>query len=60
VTKVIFILIWFVVVPEQGVRYYHLGTYENETFCKTALKDASVMVNDKNETVECIGVQVDD
>jgi len=24
------------------------------------LKDAAVMVNDKNETVECIGVQVDD
>jgi hypothetical protein len=59
-TKVIFILIWFVVVPEQGVRYYHLGTYENETLCKTALRDASVMVNNKNETVECIGVQVDD
>lgn len=59
-TKVIFILIWFVVIPDQGVKYYHLGTYDNETFCKTALKDAAVMVNDKNETVECIGVQVDD
>jgi len=56
----IFILIWFVVVPEQGVRYYHLGTYENETLCKAALKDASVMVNDKQEAIECIGVSVDD
>ena len=56
----IWILIWFVVVPEQGVRYYYLGTYENETFCKTALKDASVMVNDKQEAIECIGVTVDD
>ncbi len=56
----IWILIWFVVVPEQGVRYYHLGTYENETLCKSALKDASVMVNDKNEAIECIGVSVDD
>ncbi len=50
----------FVFVPDIGVKYYHLGTYENETFCSTALRDAAVMVNDKNETVECIGVQVDD
>ena len=55
----IYLLIWFVLVPEQGVRYYHLGTYENETFCKTALRDAAIMVNDKDETVECIGVQVE-
>jgi len=53
------LLIWFVFVPELGIKYYHLGTYENETFCGTALRDAAVMVNDKNETVECIGVQVD-
>jgi hypothetical protein len=56
----IWILIWFVVAPEQSVRYYHLGTYENETLCNAALKDASVMVNDKNEAIECIGVTVDD
>lgn len=56
----IWILIWLVVAPEQGVRYYHLGTYENETLCNAALKDASVMVNDKNEAIECIGVTVDD
>jgi hypothetical protein len=54
------LLIWFVFVPDVGVKYYHLGTYENETFCSTALRDAAVMVNDKNETVECIWVQVDD
>jgi len=56
----IWLLVWFVFVPEIGIKYYHLGTYENETFCSTALRDAAVMVNDKNETVECIGVQVDD
>jgi hypothetical protein len=56
----IWLLVWFVFVPDIGVKYYHLGTYENETFCSTALRDAAVMVNDKNETVECIGVQVDD
>jgi hypothetical protein len=56
----IWLLIWFVVVPETGVRYYHLGTYDNETVCKAALKDAAVMVNENSETIECIGVQVDD
>jgi hypothetical protein len=56
----VWLLIWFVFVPDVGVKYYHLGTYENETFCSTALRDAAVMVNDKNETVECIGIQVDD
>jgi hypothetical protein len=55
----VWILIWFVVIPENGVKYYHLGTYDNETLCKTGLRDASIMVNDTNETVECIGVQVD-
>ena len=56
----IFILIWFVVVPDVGVKYYHLGTYDNETMCETALRDASVMVNNKQETIECIGVTLDD
>jgi hypothetical protein len=58
--NVAWILIWFVVVPEVGVRYYHLGTYENETMCESALRDASVMVNDKQETIECIGIQLND
>ena len=58
--NMVWILIWFVVIPENGVKYYHLGTYDNETLCKTGLSDASIMVNDTNETVECIGVQLDD
>lgn len=55
----VWILLWLVLVPESGIRYYHLGTYDNETLCKSGLRDASVMVNDTNETVQCIGVQVD-
>ena len=58
--NVAWILIWFVVVPEIGVRYYHLGTYENETMCRSSLKYASVIVNDKQETIECIGIQLND
>tara|TARA_R110000803_G_scaffold136678_1_gene203597 strand:+ start:506 stop:688 length:183 start_codon:yes stop_codon:yes gene_type:complete len=59
-TNVVWILMWFVVVPEQGVRYYSLGEYANETLCKAGMKGATVMVNDKNETIECIGVKVND
>jgi hypothetical protein len=58
--KTIFVLIWFVVVPEQSVQYYQLGTYDNDTLCKVGLRNALVMVNDKNETVECIRVLIDD
>lgn len=58
--KLIFLLIWFDAVPEQGVRYHHLGTYDSETICMAQLRIASVLVNNKQETIECIGVQIDD
>ena len=58
--KSIFLLIWFNTVPEQGVRYHHLGTFNNETICMAQLRIASVLVNNKQETIECIGVQIDD
>jgi hypothetical protein len=58
--KLMFLLIWFYSVPEQGVRYHHLGTFDNETICMAELRIASVLVNDKLETIECIEVQVDD
>tara|TARA_R110001632_G_scaffold134275_1_gene249869 strand:+ start:93 stop:269 length:177 start_codon:yes stop_codon:yes gene_type:complete len=54
----VWILIWFSVYPEQGVRYYTVGTYDNETMCRSALKEASVIVNDKQETIDCIGVTI--
>ena len=57
-TSMVWVLMWFVVVPEQGVRYYNLGEYDNETLCKAGMKSATVMVNDNNETIDCIGVTV--
>ena len=58
--KLIFLLIWFDAVPEQGVRYHHLGTFDNETMCMTELRIASVLLNNKKETLECIGVRIND
>jgi hypothetical protein len=54
----IFVLLWLQVIPEQGVRYHHLATFDNETMCMSELRHAAVMVNDKSETIECIGVMV--
>jgi hypothetical protein len=58
--KLMFLLIWFNAIPDQGVRYHHLGTFDNETLCMAELRIASVLVTDSMETIECIGVQVDD
>lgn len=58
--KLMFLLIWFNAVPEQGVRYHHLGTFNNETLCMAELRIASVLVNNKQETLECIGVRIND
>ena len=55
--KLMFLLIWFNAVPEQGVRYHHLGTFDNETLCRAELRIASVLVNSKTEIIECIGVK---
>lgn len=55
----VWILMWFVFVPDQGVRYYELGTYDNETLCRAGMKGATVMVNSDNETIDCIGVRVE-
>ena len=54
------VLIWFQVIPTSTVRYHHLDTFANETLCLSELRHAAIMVNDKSETIECIGVQIDD
>ena len=52
----VWLLMWFTVVPDMGVRYHQLGVFSNETLCKAELRIASVMVNSPTETIECIGV----
>ena len=59
-TNVVWVLMWFVVVPEQGVRYYNLGEYNNETLCQFAMSSQQFLVTNNNETIDCIGVTVDD
>lgn len=52
----IWLLIWFSVIPEIGIRYHYLGDFGNETLCRSALREASVLVNSPTETIKCIGV----
>ena len=52
------LLMWFVFMEDQGVRYHHLDTFTAETLCTVNLKKASVMVNDKSETIECVFVDI--
>lgn len=56
----IWLLMWFTVMPEVGVKYHHLGTFANETICMAELRVASVLVNSPTETIECIGVRLND
>ena len=54
------LLIWFVFVPDQGIRYYHLDTYTSETICKVGMSKAMVLAYDKTEALECIWVELPD
>jgi|TARA_R110000744_G_scaffold25597_2_gene63406 hypothetical protein len=53
-----FLLLWFTIIPELGVRYYHLGSYDSEIICKNELKIAAVLVKGPTETIKCIGVNI--
>ena len=56
--NVVWILIWMQFVPDKGIRYYHLGTYDNKILCGTGFSAALVMVNDPSETLQCIEINL--
>jgi len=56
--NVVWILIWMQFIPEEGIRYHHLGTFDNKTLCGGALGPARVLVNDPSETLQCIEVKL--
>ena len=45
-------------VPDQGIYYHHLDTFNNKTLCGGALGRARVLVNDPSETLQCIEVNL--
>ena len=48
------ILIWLAMGNAQNVEYFHVGTYDNKDKCVSAMEDASVLVTNKNQTIDCI------
>jgi len=51
------LLIWFVFIPDQGIKYYHLDTFTSETMCKVGMSQAVVLAYDKKEVLECIYIK---
>jgi len=52
------VLLWVQLAATQTINHYHLGTYDREDKCMTALQEAVVLVTGKNESVKCLFVDV--
>ena len=52
------VLLWLALMPNQNMEYFHVDNYPDKDSCVSALSRASVLVTDKNQTVECIWVQM--
>lgn len=48
------LLIWLKLSTVDGMSYYHLGTFYEELECRAAKGEASVLVTDNNQTMDCI------
>ena len=53
------ILVWLELAASQNINFYHLGSYEQERDCKTAYEKAIVLVTGKNQSMECLYVDLD-
>jgi hypothetical protein len=51
-------LIWLALTSTQQMELYHLANYKDKENCVTALSKASVLVTDKNQTVDCIWIDL--
>lgn len=53
------LLLWFVFIPDTGIKYYHLGNFTSETMCKVAMSKAVVLAYDKTEALECVYIDTE-
>ena len=56
--SVVWILLWMQFIPDKGIQYHLLDTFDNETLCGASLTKARVLVNDPSETIQCIGLEL--
>lgn len=52
------ILLWVALIPNtQQLATYQLGTFDLESACGEALRDAMVLVSDNMQTIDCIWIE---
>lgn len=54
------ILMWLALTTSQNMEYYHVGTYQTKEECVKSMSKAAVLVTDKNQTIDCIWIKLDD
>lgn len=52
------VLLWLALMPNQNMEYFHVNSFANQKDCVEAMSKATVLVTDKNQTVECIWVKM--
>jgi len=52
------VLVWVqLLANSQNIQYYQFENYATKRACDDALKEASVMLTHKNESLICIGLE---
>ena len=54
----IWVMLWLLVTPIEGVEHFQLGTYESLQKCSMALVNAKVMLTNTNTQVACVHIGV--
>jgi len=52
-------LVWLALSSTQHMETYHLGNYKEKETCVQEMSKASVLVTDRNQTVDCIWIDLD-
>lgn len=51
------ILIWLAMGNSANIEYFHVDSFDNKDKCVSAMSDASVLVTNKNQVIDCIWVK---
>tara|TARA_Y100001938_G_C7913012_1_gene340573 strand:+ start:152 stop:340 length:189 start_codon:yes stop_codon:yes gene_type:complete len=53
----IWILVWLQLGTGKDLDYYHIGTFGDKDICIQEMSKASVLVTNKNSTIDCIPIK---
>jgi len=51
------ILLWIQLATNEGIKYYHVDTFDTEKECNAALSKAKVIVSSEREQIACLYVE---